>query len=216
MIIPFNPDDIFEINESCDLVSFEDEVLVVDNWYKNYDEIKNILLNTPVPRWKWSEGGSNFVDYFDCRLVLPVHFYSNKTNIHMEKYDVLLERFYKATNLRLTTDLYEFNYYKNIKAGVSDSLQHYPHVDEAFNCIIYLDSICSGGTAIYDLAEPLENKEDENLLFDVSRLGKKIIPAKPNRLVIFKGDKYHGGYIQDHNKYLDDWRINQVMFFQSN
>jgi hypothetical protein len=216
MVIPFDPEYIFEINESCEVVSFEDEVLIVDNWYKNYDKMKNILLNTPVPRWKWVEGGRNFLDYFDCRLSLPVHFPTSKTNEYVGKYATLLNKFYKASDITLTSGLYEFNYYKNLKADVSSLMQHSPHVDFTFNCIIYLDSICSGGTAVYDLEGPFENKEHENLLFDVSKLNKKVIPAKPNRLVIFKGDRYHGGYIQDHNKYLNDWRINQVIFFQSN
>ena len=216
MIIPFNPEDTFEINTACDVVYFEDDVLIVDNWYKNYDEIKNILLNTPVPRWKWVEGGKNFVDYLDCRLILPVHFYTAKTDANIQKYGSLLDKFYGATNVSLLTSLYEFNYYKNLKANVSNCLQHHPHVDATFNCIIYLDSLSSGGTAIYDSVEFLENKEHENLLFDTSKLSKKVIPAKPNRLVIFKGDRYHGGYVEVHNKYFVDWRINQVIFFQSN
>lgn len=216
MITPYNPDDVFELNANYNVVSFEDEVLVIDNWYKNYDEITNILFNTPVPRWKWTEGSHNFKDYFDCRLILPVHFFTEKTNEHLREYVRLLDKFYGVSYATLVNSVYEFNYYKNIKADVGNALQHHPHVDYTFNCIIYLDNISSGGTAIYDLAEPLENKEHENLLFNVSKLPKKIIPAKPNRLVIFKGNKYHGGYIQDHNKYLNDWRINQVIFFECN
>jgi hypothetical protein len=216
MIIPFSPEDVFEINDACNVVSFEDDVLIVDNWYKNYAEIKHILLNTPVPRWKWIEGGRNFVDYFDCRLSLPVHFCTDKTDEAMGKYAHLLNMFYGASDITLTSGYYEFNYYKNLRADVSNSMQHLPHVDVTFNCLVYLDSVCSGGTAVYDLTEPPVNKEQENLLFDVSGLTKKVIPAKPNRLVIFKGDRYHGGYVEDHNKYLNDWRINQVIFFQSN
>jgi hypothetical protein len=88
----------------------------------------------------------------------------------------------------------------------------HPHVDYYLNCIIYLDKICSGGTAIYDIKN-LDNHEHLNLLYDVSNVPFKLIQAKPNRLVLFNGDRFHGGYISDHTMYETNWRINQVVFF---
>jgi hypothetical protein len=214
VILPYNPEELFETPKEVRVTSFEDGVLIVDGWYKNYEEIKSIILNTPVPRWKWAEGGRNFVDYFDCRLVLPIHFTSDKTPDNLSIYWQLVSKFFGMPSAQLINNLYEFNYYKNVNKNVSRDLQHHPHVDDVINCIIYLDEISSGGTAVYKIDHTLENKEHDNLLFNVSKLDKKVIPAKPNRMVMFNGTQYHGGYIEDHNKYVDDWRINQVMFFK--
>jgi hypothetical protein len=215
MIIPYKPEELFETPKEFDVVSFENDVLVIDNWYKNYEDIKRLLLNTPVPRWKWSEDSKNFVDYFDCRLILPVHFPGSLAQDNLSVYVDIVTKFYGIANPCLKSFFYEFNYYKNIKLDVPKNLQHYPHMDYAINCIIYMDEISSGGTAIYETDSHIENKEATNLLYDISELNKTVIEAKPNRLVMFKGHKYHGGYIEDHNKYVKDWRINQIMFFEN-
>lgn len=216
MIIPYIPEQVFETHSDFKIVSFEDDVLVVDDWYKNFADIKNIILNTPVPRWKWSEKGRNFVDYFDCRLSLPVHFEGKQMEDNLSAYWQLIHRFYGFSSIKLVSGLYEFNYFRNVNRGVDSKMQHFPHVDYKLNCIIYLDDIAAGGTAIYDIKGELYNNEHENLLFDVSSIPKKVIPAKPNRMAIFRGDRYHGGYITDHDKYVDSWRINQVIFFDDN
>jgi hypothetical protein len=215
MVIPFSPEDVFETHKDYEVISFEDEILVVDNWYKNFSRIKELLLNTPVPKWKASKESRNFVDYFDCRLILPIHVQSEKTDANMGPYVELAREYYGVKSLRLMNHLYEFNYYKNVRTNVSSDLQHYPHVDHQINCLVYMDDVCSGGTAVYETSEAIPNKEEDNLLFNISKLNKKVIQAKPNRMVMFRGTKYHGGYIEDHNKYVKDWRINQIMFFEN-
>jgi len=42
---------------------------------------------------------------------------------------------------------------------------------------------------------------------------ERIIPHKFNRCVIFPGNRMHGAYIDDYNKYKDNWRFTQVTFF---
>jgi len=109
--------------------------------------------------------------------------------------------------------LKEFNYFKNNKKNVSNNFQHFPHIDNYYNALVYLDKICSGGTAIYDMPS-IVNTEQYNLLYDISNYSKRVIKAIPNRLVIFNGRQMHGGYIEDHNKYVNNWRFNQVLFFR--
>ena len=215
MIEPVVYDQLFEINDGLN-VEFSEGVVYVDNFYKNYEEIYKILNNTHVPRWKNHEDGRNFIDYFDCRLELGNFFWNEKFRSKIKSLMQVISHFYSTDikSLELLTANYSFNYFKNIKRDVSNKLQHFPHVDGNFNVIVYLDKICSGGTAIYPDIKYLENKEQHNLLYDISGTEALIIPSKPNRLVIFKGDVYHGGYIEDHNAYTgENWRINQVMFF---
>ena len=42
---------------------------------------------------------------------------------------------------------------------------------------------------------------------------KHVIPAKFNRCVLFTGNKMHGAYINDYNKYKEEFRMSQVLFF---
>ena len=194
-----------------------DGVIVVDDFYKNYDLMYQVLQNSSAPRWKWHSEGRNFKDYFDCRITLSyntfVDFDRIKINTVISK---LIKDFYQVKEkIYLQNSFLEFNVYKNIKKDIPNNLQHHPHIDHCFNCIVYMDQVSSGGTAIYDTLVPIVNQENVNLLYDISGLDFNLIESKPNRLVIFPGWFYHGGYIEDHNMYLDDWRVNNVMFFNS-
>jgi hypothetical protein len=213
MNIPFVSTGLFDINPNYK-VSRQDNVLIVDDWYLNYEYLYNVLTMMPVARWKWEEGSRNFIDYYDCRILFPIHIFAISTQGQKIISNLLKEYFGESSNFKLSNHPAVFNFYKNINKGVSSSLQHHPHVDNGYNALVYLDKICSGGTALYDIS-PFKNNEQINLLYDITGISKNIISSKPNRLVIFEGSIMHGGYIQDHNKYVNDWRINQVMFFEN-
>ena len=210
MIVPFVSEGLFDINPNITIAG-DENVIVIDNWYLNYESLYHILLNMPVPRWKWEEGSRNFIDYFDCRPLFSTGNYDDRGTLIIK--DVIRHFFNEQNHLELVNKVAEFNFYKNINKNVSSSLQHHPHIDIDYNVVIYLDKVSSGGTALYELPN-IPNNEHKNLLYNVDNIDKKIIKAVPNRLVIFDGSKMHGGYIEDHNKYVDDWRINQIMFFK--
>lgn len=214
MITPFIPDELFEINESP-LISFDNEyqVIYVDNFFKNYEDITNVLHNTSVERWKTAENTRNFIDYYDCRMVINNPYPSRDLiNRKINFYYSLISNYLKETNPLEFKQGYHFNYFKNKKYNLDSKYQHYPHKDLAYNIIHYMDSFSNGGTAIYKDIN-IENREEYNLFYDTSNLKiKKIIEAKPNRCVIFKGNVLHGGYINNHNIYCDNWRINLVNF----
>ena len=194
MIKPFIVDQLFEINEELG-IAFIDDVIYIDNFYKNYEKIYELLNNTSVPNWKISPNSKNFVDYYDCFFGIDNTYCSEKYVNGIMKIGGLISQFFKEEK-KITPRSTNFNF--NI-----------------FKTIIYIDKICSGGTALYPDIERLHNTEQIDLFYDTSKINKKIIRAKPNRLAIFKGEQYHGGYIEDHNAYTgENWRINQVMFFE--
>jgi hypothetical protein len=213
MIEPVIYDNLFEIND--DLVpKFKDGIIVIDNFYKNFDEIYSMLSNMKVNRWKASKDSRNFIDYYDCRLSIKNANFSEKYKKKIQFLMQLIGDYYKEVELEIMSPNYSFNYYKNLLKGVPNNLQHFPHVDFAYNALVTFDKVCSGGTAIYHSIKNLENTEEDNLLYDISDLDAIIIPAKQNRLIIFNGSFYHGGYIENHDAYTgENWRINQVMFF---
>jgi hypothetical protein len=213
MNIPYVPEDLLEVGD-YQVVSNNNNILVIDDWYKNFDELHQVVTNIPVPRWKWKEGSRNFVDYYDCRPSLNINFPNNDKigSFFNHIGDLVQNHLQEQEPFQFVGNLLDFNFYKNIKQGVPNTMQHHPHTDFKFNCVVYIDKVASGGTALYEKIDGLPNNEDENLLIDISKYEKTIIPAKPNRLVIFPGHIFHGGYIEDHDKYLEDWRINQVFF----
>ena len=218
-IVPYIPEDLLEIGD-YEIVSSDNGCLVVDNWYKNYEEMYQLVTNMPVPIWKWSDTSRNFIDYYDCRPELNVNFPDERRVMYFFEHMFQLMKEHLQEN-RPIRSLHPqrpmvFNLFKNIKQGVSNSMQHHPHIDVSYNAVVYVDKVSSGGTTLYKDINNLRNDETENLLVDVSKYGERItIPAKPNRLVIFPGNVYHGGYIEDHDKYLDNWRINQVNFLET-
>ena len=78
-----------------------------------------------------------------------------------------------------------------------------------------MDKQDNGGTAVYE-GEWITNDEQINLLYPVEERFqlRQIVPAKFNRLVMFTGNKLHGGYVEDYSKYMgENWRYTQVTFF---
>ena len=210
---PFIPEELFRVNEDLEIHNIEG-VIIIDNYYKNFEQVHDLLTSIHVPRWKWAPNGRNFKDYYDCRLTIANNFFSDTYYAEVRKLlQIIKEQFGETGALSLTSTDYDFNYLKHITLPTPNN-QFYPHCDSPYSCIIYLDKVCSGGTALYEGLEGLENLEAGDLFFDVSNVKKRVVLAKPNRLVLFRATQMHGGYITDHSKYLDDWRINQVMFFE--
>jgi hypothetical protein len=169
----------------------------------------------PVEQWKTRSNSKNFKDYYDCRPKFN-NWFPNQKKID-NRLNTLLSITNEFFNLegKITSEKdFLFNYFKHLKKDVHSKFQQHPHYDKYFNAIFYIDPHENGGTALYQNVD-MHNKEDENLLIDTSGLEiKRIIKSKKNRCVIFPGQQLHGGYIENHNIYYTNWRINLVHFFK--
>ena len=212
-------DELFELNPDYEVVSFDGEVMIVDNWYKNYDQIIEVMKKqTPITYT--SDGApeiseENGKEYFDGRVIFP----NSKFN---KKYLKSVEEILKLINttpddVHFETNALIFNYWKSGKI-YENKFQSRPHTDgtNTFACVIYLDELCSGGTAFY---KSKEKPSSGSGLIDIQNITveqcielKRVIPAKPNRMIIYEGNTPHGAFIEDHSKYIDEWRINHVHF----
>ena len=217
MIVPFIGHELFAVNPNCNITEESDDYIIIDNFYLKYEEIHNILCHMPVPAWKYNSNSSrNFIDYYDCRPQLLLSFTKNNVIEHEQViYNIIASKWREKSPFAIKTSALEFNYFKLINSSITEDFQFYPHKDGDYTAIIYLDKISNGGTAFYEDNEHscVNYLEKENLFVDVSNLKKTIIQSAPNRLLIFKGTKVHGGYINDHSKFMDNWRINQVVLF---
>ena len=66
----FRPSELFEVNEELSIkkIRLEDDlILMIDNFYKNPDDIRKFILDTPAPIWKNTPDSLNFKQYYDCR-----------------------------------------------------------------------------------------------------------------------------------------------------
>lgn len=213
MIFPFIPEDLFELNDNLN-PQFKDNVIIIDDVFKNFEDITNLCYNTPVEPWKFAPSTRNFKDYYDCRLSIQNYFpLPNKINKRLYTLKSIISYFF---NLETSPNFHkslDFNYFKHKKLNIPTNYQFQPHTDDSsYNCIFYIDPYENGGTAIYEQSN-IKDNEHINLFYDISNLTiKTLIPSKPNRCAIFQSNLLHGGYIQNHDVYYKDWRINLVNF----
>lgn len=226
MITPFIIEELFEIDYDNLNIYNKNNVVYIENIFKNYDKILEFSNNVYAPIWKSATPTRNFKDYYDCRIILETSDTDREGTLFRKKEDFfkkLCIRYFKVSpniikdNENNIIRGYCFNYYKNIKENISNKYQHYPHIDKGkINAVHYIDPISSGGTAIYEYPENyFPNEEHRNLLYDISDLKIiDIIQSKPNMCVLYDGSYLHGGYIEDHSKYTGshNWRINYVHF----
>ena len=113
MNIPFIPEGLLEINEKYQVTLYKDEkILVIDNWYKNFDLFCEIVNQLPLPRWKWNVNGKNFIDYYDCRPTISfgqpdkdkINYFLN----HIKK--LIKNNFSDDRDLTLMNQIMEFNF----------------------------------------------------------------------------------------------------------
>jgi len=204
-------EDIFEVNPDSNIIIKEDYI-IIDDFYKNYDQVYNICQNMYAPQWKQKVKDRNFIDYYDCRPRINNLYAGEKhAKFIWDMKDLIIGAFKLESPVKfLNGGMYEFTYFKHIQNIPDKNFQITPNVGTPFTAYINIDKICSGGTAYY---EETDTEFTEEMFSDVSKLKKKVIEAKPNRCTIINSNKLHGDYIEDHTKYVDDWKINQVWYF---
>jgi hypothetical protein len=202
----------------------DNQVLTIDNFYENPEEIHDWLTSQQYPLWKYSteRDTENAQRYNDCRITNKV---AHPTRLYFAEIERVLDqcRKYFHKGEYHWDMIQEFNVFQTIEE-FDTKVQHYPHIDSelhmsnnasTLNMLVYLDKEESGGTAVYG-GEWITNDEAHSLLYPVEERFTidHIIPAKFNRCVIFPGNRLHGAYIDDYTKYSGEkWRFSQVQFF---
>jgi len=215
MPIPFVVEELFALNPNSKISYYEDWVCI-DDFYTNIDQIQSLFENMPVESWKMSKWSRNFKDYYDCRPAFA-NWEPSKEMIdaRLEPLNRLVGRLVGWDDVAMEKSL-AFNVFKHKKQNLPNTMQHHPHYDRNMvNILIYIDAVADGGTALYE-NEEIENREGANLIVDVSKYKiKEIIPAKPNRCVIFSGNQLHGAYIENNDTYYYNCRITQASIVRS-
>ena len=215
-------DDLFKFSSNFN-AEFDGFALTIDNFYENAEDLHDWIQNRQYPMWKYSKErpSRNGIDYNDCRITDKIAHPTRIYESEMERLLNLCRKYFHKGEYNWDR-IYEFNCFQTLSV-FDNKIQHYPHTDSELNCpddestlnmIVYMDKQESGGTAVYN-GTWLSNDEHLNVLYPVEERFEieRIIPAKFNRCVIFPGNRIHGAWIEDYNKYSgDSWRFTQVNF----
>jgi len=216
-------DDLFKFSSNFN-AEFDGFALTIDNFYENAEDLHDWIQNRQYPMWKYSKErpSRNGIDYNDCRITDKIAHPTRIYESEMERLLNLCRKYFHKGEYNWDR-IYEFNCFQTLSV-FDTKIQHYPHTDSELNCpddestlnmIVYMDKQESGGTAVYN-GTWLSNDEHLNVLYPVEERFEieRIIPAKFNRCVIFPGNRIHGAWIEDYNKYTgDSWRFTQATFF---
>jgi hypothetical protein len=227
---PFLFNDLFEVNtnlviKNAGLASIP--AVVVDDFLKHPERVREVVGTAPAPNWKHVEGGRNFVDYYDCRLRFPVWFPNNMMSIAHQA----IQTVYSADTRPQDASI-DVNWFMQIREKRGDFAV--PHNDlsggvrRSFTCIVYLNrrSECSGGTAFFRLKQSNSLVLDETYI-RVTREHPRLVetgrdywldnPGEfwemvgavdmvPGRLLIFPGEYFHAAY-HPQNSFYDFPRL---------
>ncbi|MEK9741341.1 MAG: hypothetical protein VW262_09165 [Flavobacteriaceae bacterium] len=190
------------------------KIFIFDNFYlEPYKLLKYITIHKSFFHKSGVNGSFNGVKFFDKRHKIPV------SNIYKDVY-------FKLENIVNQKILYpneictNFFKFKDSNFNVCRDYYWYPHLDEGYTGIIYLNDDCVSTTNLYEPNSNLSVQQiysrHEHVEPWVSKdMWKNIFSIKGNfnRLVIFDAKKFwHGMDLSDF--FNERWRKNQVIFFQ--
>ena len=187
-------------------------IYIADNFYKNPEQVINILQSNQPTVHHYVPNSKNGVEYDDLRHEVKCSFISQ---LSMD-----ISRIHGQMPVT-TTDLYS-NMWKSYTEIPHETHYYYPHIDEGYTAIIYLNDYgCEyPGTNLYtpncDISEhllhhqhikPWRSKNDWNLIYT--------IPAKYNRLVLFNANLFWHGMSVFDSRWMNHYRMNQVIFYST-
>jgi hypothetical protein len=222
---------MFDISDDIEIKE-ENGVILIDNIYKNPFKVREFILGTPAPIWKYSNSTKNFKEYYDCRHRIYL------AGTPLEKlHFIAANALYKYLGVEVifpTPDnFFISNVFQDIKPDNRQILRNaIPHIDGydaniqvALIIPLNLDNEGYSETTFFNLkaGEYLDNYEHlrvSNQLetgedyyakdLDIYWGKTKSVKHKFNQAVLFEGNIPHSA---GHWGFNETPRINQVSFF---
>jgi len=235
---PFLFDELFEVHTDLKLslepIKNAIPTIVIDNFLKHPEDVRDVVGRAPAPNWKHEKGGKNFVDYYDCRLRFPIRY----PNGMIAAAQQAIRKVY-SVDTRPSDASVDVNWFMQIHEKRADFAV--PHNDmtnvrRSFTCIVYLNrrEECSGGTAFFRFKKSGSLVLDEPYVRAVredSRLGETgldywgggagewwetvgTVDMVPGRLLIFPSEYFHAAHHPQNSFYefprltLAFWMVN--------
>ena len=216
---PFLFNELFELRTdakpSLEPIRNAVPAVVIDDFLKHPEEVREVVGRAPAPNWKHEQGGKNFVDYYDCRLRFPL----GHPNAMISAAQQVIHKVY-AVKTRPADASVDVNWFMQIKEKRADfAVPHNdmtPNVKRSFTCIVYLNrrDECSGGTAFFRFKKSGSLVLDEPYLRAIredARLAETgadywpsgadewwervgTVDMVPGRLLIFPSEYFHAAH----------------------
>ena len=226
MINIINEQDVFAINPDCEIkVEYYDTVpcVIVDNFYKNPDLVRQLALSIPPTANKRIRCGNPALRinaFYDLDSMSGIYDQLLRTNWP----NVFNSVHHQAIHLSFQQATFMVNVMKSI-----DLPPMAPHVDNPsdvnFASTIYLNTPdeCAGGTSFYKFNNSTSNRSGhidkektkiiDHYLTDSVGDWEMIGMAEMvyNRMVLYNQNALHTAYIKP-DMFVDTYRINQQFF----
>jgi uncharacterized protein (TIGR02466 family) len=216
---PFLFNDLFEVRTDLKLslepIQNAIPTVVIDDFLKHPEEVRDIVGRAPAPNWKHEQGGRNFVDYYDCRLRFPIRY----PNSMIAAAQQVIRKVYEI-DTRPADASVDVNWFMQIREKrAAFAVPHNDMTDKvrrSFTCIVYLNrrEECSGGTAFFRFKKSGSLVLDEPYIRAIredSRLAETgldywggaadewwehvgTVAMVPGRLLIFPSEYFHAAY----------------------
>lgn len=191
----------------------DNTIYLIDNFYQYPDKVLNFFLAEPPKVHKRNQKPSYNQIYFDDRR------HRIRSNDIKHVYEFL--RTLCNQKSVLGDDAIVTNFTRFKRSAFNNYKQNYwwPHIDEGYTGILYLSDDAVSGTNLYNIVNytqdfntnehftPWRSKQDYEIIMSLE--------SKFNRMVLFDALKFcHGMNICNDRYFNDEYRINQVFFFQ--
>ena len=149
---PYLFNELFDVhtNLHLSLNPIEDAIpsVIIDDVLRQPDRVRDVVGSMPATNWKHEAGGRNFVDYYDCRLRLPIRYPNSLVSVAQKA----IKEVY-GLDTRPADASVDVNWFMQIANKRGDFA--IPHSDitegvqQSLTCVLYLNrqDECSGGTA---------------------------------------------------------------------
>jgi hypothetical protein len=187
-------------------------VIVFDNFFKDWTKIRNVFIDAPAFNWKMPEGTRNFIDYYDCRHFYKVHFGFPFQNIIPR----IIKKVYGVQTIMEDNGI-RTNWFKQINPKTSDWAQIHKDSDpgEEFTMITCLNTAeeSSGGTSFFEGLESIDGHTGKTYWSNLKNYGTPVnIEMKPGRTIIFPSEIPHAAW-HPIDSFYDFPRLNIVCRF---
>ena len=199
---------MFEINPKIEVKKEEllgTTIFVIEDFYEKPDEVFNLLFNREIPLWKIDETPTVNGVHFEDRRTIEYNYSLKKVYEYLKT--LCNQNYFSPEIVTNVTKFYEHDYndWKNYI--------WWPHRDTGYNGIVYFSDEC--GTNLYspDYEAGLEHEHKDPWIKKGEYRVLKTLEPKYNNLVFFDGLKFPHGMDVSSDRYFNEYRYNQVFFF---
>ena len=204
--------EVFAVNDDVHIEKIGD-IIVFDNFFKDWTKIRNAFIDAPAFNWKIPEGSLNFIDYYDCRHFYKVHFGFPFQNAIPK----IIKQVYGIDTIMEDNGI-RTNWFKQINPKTSDWAQVHQDWTEPgkeFTVITFLNTEeeCSGGTSFFKGLDPIDGHNGMTYWSNLKNYGTPLnIEMKPGRTIIFPSEIPHAAW-HPVDSFYDFPRLNMVCRF---